>query len=82
MKHLNPFKSSLKIKPFQGISREFSKAHLMPNDDDMPFFKNHLKNVCKKANQKLTARVRITNFTSPFQSKNSLVSFINFHYSY
>ena len=35
--------------------------------DNKLTFKSHLKNICKKANQKLNALARITKFTSPFQ---------------
>ena len=44
-------------------------------------FKSHLKNICKKANQKLNALARITKFTSPFERKTLLNSFksLNFH---
>ena len=34
--------------------------------DNKLTFKSHWKNICKKANKKLNALVRITNFTSPF----------------
>ena len=37
--------------------------------DNKLTFKSHLKNSCKKANQKLNALARITKFTSPFQKK-------------
>ena len=39
-------------------------------------FKSHLENICKKANQKLTAVARITKFTSRLQRKILLNSFI------
>ena len=45
-------------------------------------FKSHLKNICKKANQKLNALARITKFTSPFQRKTLLNSFIKSQFSY
>ena len=44
--------------------------------DNKLTFKSHLKNICKKANQKLNALARITKFTSPFQRKTLLNSFI------
>ena len=45
-------------------------------------FKSHLKNICKKANQKLNAPARITKITSPFQRKTLLNSFIKSQFSY
>ena len=45
-------------------------------------FKGHLKNICKKANQKLNAVARITKFTSLFQGKTLLNSFIKSQFSY
>ena len=50
--------------------------------DNKLTFKNHLKNICKKANQKLNALARITKFTSPFQRKTLLNSFIKSQFSY
>ena len=44
--------------------------------DNKLIFKSHSKNICKIANQKLNALARITKFTSPFQSKTLLNSFI------
>ena len=44
--------------------------------DNKLTFKSHLKIICKKANQKLNALARITKFTSPFQRKTLLNSFI------
>ena len=41
-----------------------------------------MKNVCKKANQKLNTLARITKFTSLFQKKTLLNSFINSQFSY
>ena len=45
-------------------------------------FKSHLKNFCKKANQKLNALAIITKFTSPFQRKTLMNSFIKSQFSY
>ena len=45
-------------------------------------FKRHLKGICEKANQKLNAPARITKFTSPFQRKTLLNSFIKSQFSY
>ena len=50
--------------------------------DNKVTFKSHLKNICKKANQKLNALARITKFTSPFQRKTLLNSFIKSQFSY
>ena len=50
--------------------------------DNKLTFKSHLKNICKKANQKLIALARITKFTSPFQRKTLLNSFIKSEFSY
>ena len=50
--------------------------------DNKLTFKSHLKNICKKANQKLNALARITKFTSPFQRKTLLNSFIKSQFSY
>ena len=50
--------------------------------DNKPTFKGHLKNICKNTNQKLNALVRITKFTSPFQRKTLLNSFIKSQLSY
>ena len=36
-------------------------------------FKYHLKNICKKANQKLIELFRMMNFTSVFERKNSFI---------
>ena len=51
-------------------------------NDNKLTFKSHLKNICKKANQKLNALARIKNFTSPFQRKTLLNSFIKSQFSY
>lgn len=45
-------------------------------------FKSHLKNFCRKANQKLNAFVRITTFTRHFQKRTLLHSFIKSQLSY
>ena len=45
-------------------------------------FKSHLKNICKKANQKLNALARITKLTSSLQRKTLLNSFIKSQFSY
>ena len=45
-------------------------------------FKSQLKNICKKANQKLKALARITKFTSPFQRKTLPNAFIKSQFSY
>ena len=50
--------------------------------DNKLSFKSHLKNIGKKANQKLNALDRITKFTSPFQKKTLLNSFIKSQFSY
>ena len=42
--------------------------------------KSNLKNICKKANQKLNAIVRITSFTAPFVSLIFLLN-LNIHMS-
>ena len=49
--------------------------------DNKLIFKSHLKNSYKKANQKLNVLARITKFTSPFQRKTVLNSFIKFQCS-
>ena len=50
--------------------------------DNKLTFKGHSKNMCKKANQTLNALARITNFTSPFQRKTLLNSFIKSQFLY
>ena len=50
--------------------------------DNKLTFKSHLKNICKKANQKLNALARITKFTSTFKRKALLNSFIKCQFSY
>ena len=50
--------------------------------DNKLTFKRHLKNICKKANQKLNTLTRITKLTSPFQRKTLLNSFIKSQFSY
>ena len=50
--------------------------------DNKLTFKSHSKIICKKANQKLDALSRIIKFTSPFQRKTLLNSFIKFQFSY
>ena len=52
------------------------------NIDNKLTFKSHLKNICKEAYQKPNALARIRKFTSPFQKKTSLDSFINSQFSY
>ena len=44
--------------------------------------KSHLKNMCNKASQKLSALVRLTKSTSPLQRKTLLNSFIKSQFSY
>ena len=41
-----------------------------------------MKNISEKANQKLNALVRVTNFTRPFQRRTLLNSFIKSQFSY
>ena len=50
--------------------------------DNKLILKSHLKNICKKTNQKLNALFRITSFTSLFQRKTLLNSFIVSQFSY
>ena len=50
--------------------------------DNKLTFKSHLKNICKKAHQKLNPLTRITKFTSSFQRKTFLNSFIKSQFSY
>ena len=50
--------------------------------DNKLTFKSHLKNICKKVNQILNGLVRITKFTSSFQRKTLLNSFIKSQFSY
>ena len=41
-----------------------------------------MKNICEKANQKLSALVRISKLTTPTQRKNLINSFINAQFTY
>ena len=50
--------------------------------DNKLTFKRHLKNICKKSNQKLNTLARITKLTSPFQRKTLPNSFIKSRFSY
>ena len=51
--------------------------------DNKLTFKSHLKNICKKPNQKLKALVKKkTKFASPFQRKTLSNSFIKSQFSY
>ena len=50
--------------------------------DNKLAFKSHLKNIYKKANQKLNALARITKLTPPFQRKTLLNFFIKSQFSY
>ena len=50
--------------------------------DNKLIFKSHLKNICKRANQKLNALARITKFTYLFQRKTLLNSLIKSQFSY
>ena len=49
--------------------------------DNKLSFKSHLKNICKKANQKLNTLARITNFSLLFQSKTLFNSFTKSQFS-
>ena len=50
--------------------------------DNKLTFESHLKNICKKANQKLNALVRVANLRLSFQRKVLVESFIKFQFSY
>ena len=50
--------------------------------DNKLSFKSHLKNICKKVYEKLNALARITKFTSPFERKTLLNTFIMSQFSY
>ena len=63
----------------KNVSEE--KIRGITNDNKLTF-KCRLKNICKKANRKFNALVRITNFTSLFQKNTLLNSFIKFQFSY
>ena len=45
-------------------------------------FKSHMKKICEKANQKLSALARISKLTTPTQSKKLINSFINTQFTY
>ena len=75
---LNPDKCYFLTLGFQDAQPNFSYDNITIKNvseekilgitiDNKLTFKSHLKNICKKANQKLNALARITKFTSPFQ---------------
>ena len=85
---LNPNKCYFLTPGFQDAQPNFSYDNITIKNvseekilgitiDNKLTFKSHLKNICKKANQKLNALARITKFTSPFQRKTLLNSFIS-----
>ena len=45
-------------------------------------FKSHMKKICEKVNQKLSALARIPKLTTPTQRKKSINSFINSQFTY
>ena len=45
-------------------------------------FKSHMKKICEKANQKLSAFARISKLTTPNQRKKLINSFINSQFTY
>ena len=45
-------------------------------------FKSHMKKICEKANQKLSALARISKLTTPTQRKKLINSFINSQFTY
>ena len=45
-------------------------------------FKSHMKNICEKANQKLSALARISKLTTPTQRKKLINFFINAQFTY
>ena len=90
---LNPGKCYFLTLGFQDAQPNFSYDNITIKNvseekilgitiDNKLTFKNHLKNICKKANQKLNALARITKFTLPFQRKTLLNSFIESKFSY
>ena len=90
---LNPDKCYFLTLGFQDTQPNFSYNNLTIKNvseekilgitiDNKLNFKSHLENICKKANQKLNALARITKFTSPFQRKALLNSFIKFQFSH
>ena len=89
----NPVKCNFLTLGFQDAQPNFSYDNITIKNvseekilgitiDNKLTFKSHLKNICKKANQKLNALARITKFTSPFQRKTLLNSFIKSQFSY
>ena len=90
---LNPDKCYFLTLGFQDAQPNFSYDNITIKNvseekilgitiDNKLTFKSHLKNICKKANQKLNALARITKFTSLFQRKTLLNSFIKSQFSY
>ena len=90
---LNPDNYYFRTFGFQDVQHNFSYDNITIKNvseekrqgiiiDDKLTFKRHLKNICKKANQKINALVRITNFTSSFQRKILVISFIKSQFSY
>ena len=90
---LNPDIYYFLTLPFQDTKPNFSHDNLIIKNvseknilgitvDNKLTFKSHLKNICKKANQKLNALARITKFTSLFQRKTLSNSFIKSQFSY
>ena len=89
---LNPDKCYLLTLGFQDAQSSFSYDNITVKNvseekmlgitiDHKPTFKSHLKNIFKKANKELNAFARITKFTSPFQRKTLLNSFIKSQFS-
>ena len=90
---LNPDKCCFSTLGFQDAQPNFSYDNIAIKNvteekilditiDSKLTFKSYLKNICKKANQKLTALARITKLTSPFQRKTLCSSFIKSQLSY
>ena len=49
-------------------------------DKNLFNFKSHMKKICEKANQKLSARARISKLSTPTQRKKLINSFINLQF--
>ena len=90
---LNPDKCYFLTLGFQDAQPNFSHNNIIIKNvseekilgitiDNKLTFKSHLKNICKKSNQKLNALARITKITSPFQWKTLLNSFIKSRFSF
>ena len=87
---LNPNKCHLLTldfnKPFQDISFEIIIKNVTEEkilgiliDKNLFNFKSHMKKICEKANQKLSALARISKLSTPTQKKKLINSFINYN---